>query len=89
MKSFNLLFVLPDADSKRVLVCKDSDHLPSYAELVGENVGFDEPHLYNKHFEVATGISVYRRYSFNTQKYVVFVFERANQNDFHVKNDYK
>jgi len=89
MESFNLLFVLPDADSKCVLVCKESNRLPSYTELVGEEVGFDEPHLYNEHFEGATGISVYRRYSFNTQKYVVFVFERANRNDFHVKNGYK
>ena len=86
MESFNLLLVLPDAENKRVLVCENGKHLPAYAEPVGENVGFDEPQMYNDYFEQITGVPVFRRYTFNTQKTVVFVFERKNYDNVHIKN---
>ena len=89
MKSFNLLFVLLDTENKRVLVAEKGNLLPSHTEPVGENVGFDEPQMYNNSFEKATGITVYRRYSFNTEKSVVFVFEHKDTKQTLAENGYK
>jgi len=72
------LFILPDNNNEQILFCETSNCLPSYFEQVGENTAFDSPQIYNDYFGEITGIPVYRRYTFNTQKYVVFVFEQIN-----------
>ena len=81
MESFNLLFVLPDAKNERILTHNIEDEyiLPQYHELVHENIAFDEPQMYNDFFRKITGISVFRRYSFNTSHHIVFVFEQADK----------
>lgn len=88
MASFNLLLMLPDSKNERVLACKGGNGLPSYTELVGENVAFDEPQMYNNYFREITGIPVYRRYTFNTPNYVVFVFEQANRDNVIPRNGF-
>jgi len=74
----NLLLILPDIDNKRILAYKTNGtyQLPLFTEPVGENTAFDETQAYNDYFQEIIGISVYRRYTFNTQNYVVFVFEQ-------------
>jgi len=89
MNMFHLLFVLPDRNNRRVLVKQAGGEyrFPAYDELVGENVGFDEPQRYNDFFRKHTGIPVFRRYSFNTADYVVFVLEQIGV-DVLPANDY-
>lgn len=78
---FKLLFALPDMENEKVLLHKTDGtyQLPTYDNPVGVNVGFDEPQLYNDFFRNLTGVSVFRRYSFNTDSYVVFVFEQVGK----------
>lgn len=82
--NFNLLFILSDKHNKNVLAIKvDKDYrFPFFDKLVGDDVEFsDSPQLYNDFFKKNTGISVFRRYSFNTQHYVAFVFEQSGKMD--------
>lgn len=74
---FSLLFVLPDRKNQNILTIKmgDKHQFPAYEKPVGVNVGFDESQLYNDFFQNLTGISVFRKYTFNTNNYIVFVFE--------------
>ena len=74
MDSFNLLLILPDTKNENILVIE-------YDKPVGENVGFDNPQGYNDFFLKTTSIPVFRRYTFNTKNYVVFVFEMIDQCD--------
>lgn len=87
--SFKLLFILPDKHNKNILAikkCKDY-FLPSFDKSVGDNVEFDDsPQLYNDFFQKITGVSVFRRYSFNTQHYVVFVFDQNSRKDITPEN---
>ena len=78
MDSFKLLLVLLDTD-KNILVNRLGKEylIPTFDNYVGDNVGFDDPQPYNNFYKKVTGVSVYRRYSFNTQNYVVFVFEKS------------
>lgn len=78
---FSLLFVLPDRKNKNILTVQIGDryNLPTYDKPVGVNAGFDESQLYNDFFRDFTGISVFRRYIFNTDNYVVFVFEQTDE----------
>ena len=87
---FNLLFILPDKENENVLLLKADGKYqpPAYDKLVSVNVGFDEPQLYNDFFRNLTGVSVYRRYSFNTDNYVVFVFECADKQNLEPENGY-
>jgi len=75
-----LLFVLPNRNNQKVLAKQVGNEfrLPAYDELVGENVGFDEPQTHNDFFRERTGIPVFRRYSFNTQSYAVFIMEQTS-----------
>ncbi|MCL2404367.1 MAG: hypothetical protein FWC92_02340 [Defluviitaleaceae bacterium] len=88
MTLLNTLFILPDSKNERVLVHVDGNRLPSYLEHVGENVAFDEPQIFNDYFKNITGIPVYRRYTFNTQNYVVFVFELADKHSATTQNGF-
>jgi len=78
MKSFKLLLVLPDLENEKILTYQ-SNNLPIYFDLVDENIGFDNPQPYNDYFYEITGIPLYRRYSFNSSEYVVFVFEQIKK----------
>lgn len=79
-RTMNLLFVLSDRNRRKVLAKKAGAgyRFPAYDELVSENVGFDEPQLYNDFFRERTGIPAFRRYSFNTEQYVVFAMEQID-----------
>lgn len=78
---YSLLFVLPDRENNNILALNAGIEyeLPAYGSPVGENVAFDDAQPYNDFFESLTGVPVYRRYSFNTANYVVFVFEQADE----------
>lgn len=88
---FNLLFVLPDRKNQNILTTNadDTHQFPAYENPVGDNVGFDDPQLYNDFFKKLTGISVFRKYTFNTDHYVVFVFEQADEKTNVPTNKYK
>ena len=90
MESYSLLFILPDISNKRILALKSGDqfYFPFYDKPVDINVGFDEPQMFNDIFREAMGIHVFRRYTFNTQNYVVFVFEQAEKTDSTHQNGY-
>jgi hypothetical protein len=86
----NLLFVLPDRENKKIITLKTdgSYHFPKYTNPVGENIGFDDAQLFNDFFYNLTGIPVFRRYTFNTNNYVVFVFELADDINNTPSNNY-
>jgi len=86
----NLLFVLPDRENKNIIAVKTDGnyHLPKYENSVGENIGFDDAQLFNDFFQNLTGIPVFRRYTFNTDNYVVFVFELADDINNTPSNNY-
>ena len=89
METFKLLLVLPDVNNERILVQKTEERycLPAGDKPVGENVGFDEAHVYNGFFMDIAGIPVYRRYTFNTQNHVVFVFEQVKKDNTMLPHD--
>ena len=77
---FKLLFILPDKQNKNILAIKTNKGylVPFFDKPVGSDVEFgDSPQLYNDFFRKQTGISVFRRYSFNTQHHVVFTLEQS------------
>jgi len=81
LKTHRVLFLLPDLDTQAVLCIgneRGKNIIPEYPELVDENVGFDDPQLFNDYFEKLTGVKVFRRYSFTFEYYCVLVLERAN-----------
>ena len=86
----SLLLILPDKKNQNVIAIKanNSYKFPKYENPVGENVAFDDAQLFNDFFQTLTGISVFRRYSFNTDNYVVFVFELADDINNVPSNDY-
>ena len=87
-----LLFILPDRHNKNVLAIKEGESyfLPFFDKPVGDNVEFDDlPQLHNDFFKEKTGIPVFRRYSFNTQNYAVFVFEQNSAIDNMPENGYE
>ena len=87
---FNLLLILPDIENQNILITKTHSkyQLPVYDKPIDINIGFDEPQLYNDFFRDLTGISVFRRYSFNTDNYVVFVFEQTGKLNAVPTNEY-
>ncbi|MCL2522744.1 MAG: aminoglycoside phosphotransferase family protein [Erysipelotrichales bacterium] len=88
MKNLKLLLILPNLENSNILICK-SNKIFTYSDLVEENVGFDNPQSYNDYFKEMTNISVYRKYSFNTTNYAVFVFELAEKNFFTPNDDFE
>ena len=86
MESFGLVFVLPDKNNENVLVAKTNDryNFPTYEKRINVNERIavpqlhDTPHIYNDYFKKLTGLTVFRKYQFNTDNTIVYVFEQAD-----------
>jgi len=86
--SLRLLFVLPDKTNQKILAIKTKDKycLPEYEAHVNEDILLgavpqlaDIPQLYNDFFKNLTGISVFRKYMFSTDKSMIFFCEQADE----------
>lgn len=63
MGNRTLYFVLSADNGKSVFVTKDGDmRIPEFPEMVDHHIGLENPHVYNRWFEQAYGIPVFRRY---------------------------
>lgn len=74
-----LLFILPNKENKEILTIdkENENQVPTFNKLVNDNVGFENPDIFNEYFLNLTGIPVFRRYSFIFGDYCVFVLEIA------------